>query len=96
MKDNRMTKAFRSLRTKKDRYIMRLRKRWQRLSYRQQRMIILYLLGLFAAVDLAYIVGGFCGKDKFPIEVQHIQRIVLSQTDSIQPLNNNISNDTIR
>lgn len=96
MKDNRMTKAFRSLRTKKDRYIMRLRKRWQQLSYRQQRMIILYLLGLFAAVDLAYIVGGFCGKDKFPIEVQHIQRIVLPQTDSIKPLNNNISNDTIR
>lgn len=96
MKDNRMTKAFRSLRTRKDRYIMRLRKRWQRLSYRQQRMIILYLLGLFAAVDLAYIVGGFCGKDKFPIEVQHIQRIVFPQTDSIQPLNNNVSNDTIR
>lgn len=91
-----MTKAFRSLRTKKDRYIMRLRKRWRRLSYRQQRMIILYLLGLFAAVDLAYIVGGFCGKDKFPIEVQHIQRIVFPQTDSIQPLNNNVSNDTIR
>lgn len=96
MKDNRMTKAFRSLRTKKDRYIMKLRKRWRRLSYRQQRMIILYLLGLFAAVDLAYIVGGFCGKDKFPIEVQHIQRIVFPQTDSIQPLNNNVSNDTIR
>lgn len=96
MKDNRMTKAFRSLRTRKDRYIMKLRKRWQRLSYRQQRMIILYLLGLFAAVDLAYIVGGFCGKDKFPIEVQHIQRIVFPQTDSIQPLNNNVSNDTIR
>lgn len=96
MKDNGMTKAFRSLRTRKDRYILKLRKRWQRLSYRQQRIIILYLLGLFAAVDLAYIVGGFCGKDKFPIEVQHIQRIVLPQTDSIQPLNNNISNDTIR
>lgn len=91
-----MTKAFRSLRTKKDCYIMRLRKRWQRLSYRQQRIIILYLLGLFAAVDLAYIVGGFCGKDKFPIEVQHIRRIVFPQTDSIQPLNNNVSNDTIR
>ncbi len=96
MKDNGMTKAFRSLGTKKDRYIMKLRKRWQQLSYRQQRMIILYLLGFFAAVDLAYIVGGFCGKDKFPIEVQHIQRIVLPQADSIQPLNNNISNDTIR
>lgn len=96
MKDNGMTKVFHSFRTKKDRYIMRLRKRWQRLSYRQQRMIILYLLGLFAAVDLAYIVGGFCGKDKFPIEVQHIQRIVLPQTDSIQPLNNNVTNDTIR
>ncbi|EFI39630.1 LOW QUALITY PROTEIN: conserved hypothetical protein, partial [Bacteroides sp. 3_1_23] len=68
----------------------------RRLSYRQQRMIILYLLGLFAAIDLAYIVGGFCGKDKFPIEVQHIQRIVLPQTDSIQPFKNNISNGTIR
>lgn len=56
----------------------------------------LYLLGLFAAIDLAYIVGGFCGKDKFPIEVQHIQRIVLPQTDSIQPFKNNISNGTIR
>ena len=96
MKDNGMTKAFRSLRTRKDLYIMRLRKRWQQLSYRQQRMIILYLLGLFAAVDLAYIVGGFCGKDKFPIEVQYIQRVVFPQTDSIQPLNNNVSNDTIR
>lgn len=56
----------------------------------------LYLLGLFAAIDLAYIVGGFCGTDKFPIEVQHLQRIALPQTDSIQPLKNNVSNDTIR
>ena len=51
------------------------------MSYRQQRIIILYLLGLFAAIDLAYIVGGFCGTDKFPIEVQHLQRIALPQTD---------------
>lgn len=55
-----------------------------------------YLLGLFAAIDLAYIVDGFCGTDKFPIEVQHLQRIALPQTDSIQPLKNNVSHDTIR
>jgi hypothetical protein len=41
-------------------------------------------------------VGGFCGTDKFPIEVRHLQRIAFPQTDSIQPLKNNISNDTIR
>jgi hypothetical protein len=41
-------------------------------------------------------VGGFCGTDKFPIEVRHLQRIALPQADSIQPLKNNISNDTIR
>ena len=51
---------------------------------------------LFAAIDLACIVGGFCGTDKFPIEVRHLQRIAFPQTDSIQPLKNNISNDTIR
>lgn len=96
MKDNGIKKVFHSFRTEKDRHIAKLRRRWQRLSYRQQRMIILYLLGLFAAIDLAYIVGGFCGTDKFPIEVQHLQRIALPQTDSIQPLKNNISNDTIR
>ncbi|MFT0500518.1 hypothetical protein ACMSD6_19020 [Bacteroides thetaiotaomicron] len=96
MKDNGMKKVFHSFRTKKDRCMVKLHRRWRRLSYRQQRMIILYLLGLFAAIDLAYIVGGFCGKDKFPIEVQHIQRIVLPQTDSIQPFKNNISNGTIR
>ena len=61
-----------------------------------QKVIILYLLGLFAAIDLACIVGGFCGTDKFPIEVRHLQRIAFPQTDSIQPLKNNISNDTIR
>ena len=96
MKDNGIKKVFHSFRTEKDRHIAKLRRRWQRLSYRQQRIIILYLLGLFAAIDLAYIVGGFCGTDKFPIEVQHLQRIALPQTDSIQPLKNNISNDTIR
>lgn len=95
MKDNPLTKVFSSFRRGKDRYIARLRKRWERLSYRQQKAIILWLLALFAAVDLAYIVGGFCGKESFPIEVQHIQRIVLPQTDSNQPLNNS-SNDTIR
>ena len=95
MKDNGLKKVFQSFRTGKDRHIAKLRRRWQRLSYRQQRVIILYLLGLFAAIDLAYIVGGFCGKESFPIEVQHIQRIVLPQTDSNQPLNNS-SNDTIR
>ena len=67
-----------------------------RLSCRQQKVVILYLLGLFAAIDLACIVGGFCGTDKFPIEVRHLQRIAFPQTDSIQPLKNNISNDTIR
>jgi hypothetical protein len=41
-------------------------------------------------------VGGFCGTDKFPIEVQHLQRIALPEADSIQPLKNNVSNDTIR
>ena len=86
MKDNGIKKVFHSFRTEKDRYIIKLRRRWQRLSYRQQRIII----------DLAYIVGGFCGTDKFPIEVQHLQRIALPQTDSIQPLKNNVSNDTIR
>ena len=87
MKDNGIKKVFHSFRTEKDRHIAKLRRRWQRLSYR---------LGLFAAIDLAYIVGGFCGTDKFPIEVQHLQRIALPQTDSIQPLKNNVSNDTIR
>ena len=96
MKDNGLKKVFQSFRTGKDRHIAKLRRRWQRLSYRQQRVIILYLLGLFAAIDLAYIVGGFCGTDKFPIEVRHLQRIAFPQTDSIQPLKNNISNDTIR
>ena len=96
MKDNGIKKVFHSFRTQKDRYIIKLRRRWQRLSYRQQRIIILCLLGLFAAIDLAYIVGGFCGTDKFPIEVRHLQRIALPQTDSIQPLKNNVSNDTIR
>ena len=45
---------------------------------------------------LAYIVGGFCGTDKFPIEVRHLQRVALPRTDSIQPFKNNVSNDTIR
>lgn len=80
MKDNGIKKVFHSFRTEKDRHIAKLRRRWQRLRYRQQRIIILYLLGLFAAIDLAYIVGGFCGTDKFPIEVQHLQRIALPQT----------------
>ena len=95
MKDKGTKKVFHSFRTEKDRYII-IRRRWQRLSYRQQRIVILYLLGLFAAIDLACIVGGFCGTDKFPIEVRHLQRIALPQADSIQPLKNNISNDTIR
>ena len=77
MKDNGLKKVFQSFRTEKDRHIAKLRRRWQQLSYRQQRVIILYLLGLFAAIDLAYIVGGFCGTDKFPIEVRHLQRIAL-------------------
>ena len=55
MKDNGIKKVFHSFRTEKDRYIIKLRRRWQRLSYRQQRIIILYLLGLFAAIDLACI-----------------------------------------
>lgn len=96
MKDNGLKKVFQSFRTGKDRHIAKLRRRWQRLSYRQQRVIILYLLGLFAAIDLAYIVGGFCGTDKFPIEVRHLQRVMLPLPDSIQPLKNNVSNDTIR
>jgi len=96
MKDNGLKKVFQSFRTEKDRHIAKLRRRWQQLSYRQQKVIILYLLGLFAAIDLAYIVGGFCGTDKFPIEVQYLQRVVLLRTDSIQPFKNNVSNDTIR
>ena len=53
MKDKGTKKVFHSFRTEKDRYIIKLRRRWQRLSYRQQRIVILYLLGLFAAIDLA-------------------------------------------
>ena len=89
MRDNPVKKALRKFGTRK------LRKRWERLSYRQQRLIILYLLGLFAAVDLAYIAGGFCGTDQYPIEVQHIHRVVLPQTDSIKPLKHSF-NDTIQ
>lgn len=96
MKDNGIKKVFHSFRTGKDRQLAKLRRRWQRLSYRKQRIIILCLLGLFAAIDLAYIVGGFCGTDKFPVEVRHLQRIAIPQTDSIQPFKNNVSNDTIR
>ena len=95
MKDNPVRKVLQKFRTEKDRYITKLRKRWERLSYRQQRLIILYLLGMFAAIDLAYIAGGFCGTDQFPIEVQHIRRVVLPQTDSIKPLKHSF-NDTIR
>ena len=90
MKDKGIKKVFHPFRTGIDRHMARLRRRWQ------QKVIILYLLGLFAAIDLACIVGGFCGTDKFPIEVRHLQRIAFPQTDSIQPLKNNISNDTIR
>ena len=89
MKDNPVKEVFRKFGTRKDRYVNKLRKRWEGLSYRQQRLIILYLLGLFAAVDLAYIAGGFCGTDQYPIEVQ------LPQTDSIKPLKHSF-NDTIR
>ena len=53
MRDNPVKKALRKFGTRKGRYVSKLRKRWERLSYRQQRLIILYLLGLFAAVDLA-------------------------------------------
>ena len=95
MKDNPVKKALRKFGTRKDRYVSKLRKRWERLSYRQQRLIILYLLGLFAAVDLAYIAGVFCGTDQYPIEVQHIHRVVLPQTDSIKPLKHSF-NDTIQ
>ena len=96
MKDKGIKKVFHSFRTGKDRQLAKLRRRWQRLNYRQQRIIILCLLGLFAAIDLAYIVGGFCGTDKFPIEVRHLQRVALPRTDSIQPIKNNVSIDTIR
>ena len=90
MKDKGIKKVFHPFRTGIDRHMAGLRRRWL------QKVIILYLLGLFAAIDLACIVGGFCGTDKFPIEVRHLQRIAFPQTDSIQPLKNNISNDTIR
>ena len=50
MRDNPVKKALRKFGTRKGRYVSKLRKRWERLSYRQQRLIILYLLGLFAAV----------------------------------------------
>lgn len=85
MKDNPVKKALRKFGTRKDLYVSKAPQRWEGLSYRQQRLIILYLLGLFAAVDLAYIAGGFCGTNQYPIEVQHIHRIVLPQTDSIKP-----------
>ena len=42
------------------------------------------LLGLFAAIDLAYIVGGFCGTDKFRLRCG-ISKVMLLP-DSIQPL----------
>ena len=74
MKDNGIKKVFHSFRTEKDRYIIKLRRRWQRLSYRQQRIIILYLLGLFAAIDLACIVGGASPNGQYPtIKKQCIQ-----------------------
>lgn len=96
MKDKGIKKVFHPFRTGIDRHMAGLCRRWLRLSCRQQKVVILYLLGLFAAIDLACIVGGFCGTDKFPIEVRHLKRIAFPQTDSIQPLKNNISNDTIR
>ena len=83
MKDKGIKKVFHPFRTGIDRHMAGLRRRWLRLSCRQQKVVILYLLGL-------------CGTDKFPIEVRHLQRIAFPQTDSIQPLKNNISNDTIR
>ena len=76
MKDNGIKKVFHSFRTEKDRHIAKLRRRWQRLSYRQQRIIILYLLGLFAAIDLAYIVGGFCGTDSISKGLRFPKRTV--------------------
>ena len=75
MKDKGIKKVFHPFRTGIDRHMAGLRRRWLRLSCRQQKVVILYLLGLFAAIDLACIVGGFCGTDKFPIEVRHLQRI---------------------
>ena len=53
MRDNPVKKALRKFGTRKGRYVSKLRKRLERLSYRQQMLIILYLLGLFAAVDLS-------------------------------------------
>lgn len=41
MRDNPVKKALRKFGTRKGRYVSKLRKRWERLSYRQQRLIIL-------------------------------------------------------
>lgn len=95
MRDNPIKKVFAGLKAGKDRMKIRLRERWERLDRRRQKIIILWLLGLFAAIDLAYIVGGVCGTGKYPIGVEHIHRIELSPTGSNQPLNNSL-NDTIR
>lgn len=95
MKDNPFKRAFTSFKTGKAQLLDKLRKRWDRLSFRQQKVIILWLLGLFAAIDLAYIAGGFCGTNQYPIEVRHIQRIMLPDTDSIQSLNS-LCHDTIQ
>ena len=53
MKDKGIKKVFHPFRTGIDRHMAGLRRRWLRLSCRQQKVVILYLLGLFAAIDLA-------------------------------------------
>ena len=101
MRDNPVKKALRKFGTRKGRYVSKLRKRWERLKTQMTVPLFLKytlpssLLGLFAAVDLAYIAGVFCGTDQYPIEVQHIHRVVLPQTDSIKPLKHSF-NDTIQ
>ena len=38
MKDNPVKEVFRKFGTRKDRYVNKLRKRWEGLSYRQQQL----------------------------------------------------------
>ena len=53
MKDKGIKKVFHPFRPGIDRHMAGLRRRWLRLRCRQQKVIILYLLGHFAAIDLA-------------------------------------------
>lgn len=89
MRDSNLYKFFRVFGALRNLALAQIRERLDRMTPRQRLRLVAVLFVLFLIVDIIYIVQGFTGRNRTPIEIEHIRELPMGTPlpDSINLIN---------